>query len=164
MKKFKEFLLFPIFILLLVVIFSGMFILLNPNGSYVGNLEYLKLLFEDEYLASMLYNTFYIPFLISLGGTFISVIVISFLKFKMNYKIERKHYYYTIAAIGTGLTYATLLIFTDIFTDATDISTSSQNTIYTLIFSSIVAISVTFVYWIIELIVYIIKNTLKKEK
>lgn len=163
MKKFKEFLYFPLITVLLIIIFFGLFILTNPNNSYSGNLEYLTYMLSQDYFSTLLYTTFFVPYLISLAATFISNLVMFFLKFVAKKNIERKNFYYVMPVVTVIITLGIFYFFTDAFVGLTNVSLSTQTAMYTLIFAMIVATFVTFSYWVIELITYLISKIANKK-
>lgn len=161
MKKLKEFLFFPLCIFLLIAIFLAYYVLLGQNGSYTANFNSIINVLNGG-LFSMIIDIFMLPFLISAGAVFVATFVMLFLKYKKNFKITRRHFYYAHAVISAAITFITIFFKSTAFSDAIGIDASFQTNIYTLMFSAFVALLVTLIYWLVELAVNSIIKSLKK--
>ncbi len=164
MKKFKEFLFFPLALILLIVIFLALFILLMPNGTYYSGFEYIKLMLKDEYFLPAMFITFSIPLLISSGASVIATAVMAFLKWKKNMKITRVNFFFTNALLSCGFSFAYFAVFTNALQKTDEMNVTFQMTVYAIIFSIIVAVLITFVLWLVEFITTVITKFIKNSK
>ncbi len=162
MKKIKELLFFPLCAIILVILLISLYVFTAPGTSFSANFSSVISLFKDGFFSTIL-SVFELPFLISAGAVVVATFTLIFLKSKKNFKISRKHFYYTNAIISTAITFITIFFKTTAFAEALDINRSQNTTFYTLILSAFVAVIITFIYWIIELIVFSIINSAKNK-
>ncbi len=143
MKKFKEFLWFLIPFILLSIISVVFFILQLKNADvigFMGGTQYLKLMISDPFMIIALINTFIPPVII--GAVLCAVYKFITLALRKKLPITRKADYIILLAIG----FITSIIYIIALTKRFDFTNN-------LVFALQVSLIVTFVYWLVELVV-----------
>lgn len=150
MKKSKEFLCFLISFIILSVLSVVFFILQYKSVDVIGNMdgiEYLKLLLKDPTFVVALVNTFIPPVIITLIPCAVYKVITFALRKKVS--IKRNLDYIILFAIGFIVPVIYVIAFTGFF-DFTN----------NLVFALQVALIVTFIFWLVELVI----SKLKKER
>ena len=165
MRKLKEFLFFPLALILLIAIFVGVFLLLVPDNAYYSGGEYLKLMVKDEYFMSAMFITFSIPLLISSVVTVISAAIMAVLHFRKKAKITRNNFYMITGFLSAGFSIAYFALFTNAMQITDEMNLSVQMTVFAVIFSVMIAVVTSFLFFFAELVSRaIIKYVRKKKK
>lgn len=164
MKKLKEFLFFPLAIILLIAIFVGVFLLLVPDNAYYSGGEYLKLMVKDEYFVSAMFITFSIPLLISFAVTVIAATIMAVLHFRKKVKITRNNFYMITGFLSAGFSIAYFALFTNAMQITDQMNLSVQMTVFAVIFSIMIAVVTSFLLWIAELVSRVIIKYVRKKK
>ena len=164
MKKFKEFLIFPLAIILLIGLFICLFLIIVPSDAFYGGWEYLKLMITDELFISAVFITFSIPLLVSLCLSAIGALILFILNLKKKIEVKRKNYYITAAVISAIASFSYFALFTNALKITDELNVALQMGIFAIIFSLLISIIISFVFWMIELIVIGIKKIIKATK
>lgn len=167
MKKFKEFLFFIIPLIVLTVLPIVLFVTNQGENAFIGNMQYLKLFLNDSTFAYAVFNTYRKPALFSTVAVLILVALkyFSILKFLKN----RKIFYFLNIALASVVSFLVLLVDKMNFFgssmgvyDPNYIITHSPPTVSISVFDIVLALQIgifiTFVFWLIELIINFIKN------
>jgi len=148
MKKLKEFLV----LISSILIFSGLFIFLtygivspdviNNQPAFVGSIHLLRLLLNDDIFFIAIINTIARPLITSVLSLTIFRIVL-----KNKLKITRKSFYLTVFSVSFIISVVYLITKKTVF-----------NILENMIFGVWVSLLCVFAFWIMELIIDIIKN------
>lgn len=155
MKKFKEFLCLLIPFTILSILSIVFFVIQINNADVIGYMsgaEYLKLMLKDPTFVIALVNSYVPPVIITLIPCAVYKVIAFALRKSIN--ITRKPDYIILFAIGFIIPVIYIIAFTKKF-DFTN----------NLVFALQVSLIVTFIFWLVELIISKIKrkdNSLKK--
>ena len=143
MKKFKEFLYFFIPFIILSVLSVIFFVMQLKNADvvgFIGGTEYLKLMLKDPTFFVALFNSYIPPVII--GAVLCAVYKVITLVLHKKLNITRKVDYIILLSIG----FITPVIYIIAFTKRFDFTNN-------LVYALQVSIIVTFIFWLIELVV-----------
>ncbi|MBQ8740396.1 MAG: hypothetical protein IJY79_02465 [Clostridia bacterium] len=148
MKKFKEFFWFLITFIILSVFTILTFVLQWKSAGvagFVSGAGYLRLMFKDPIFFIALFNSYVPPVII--GGVLCAVYKVITFTLRKSINITRKTDYIILFAIGFIIPVIYIIAFTKKF----DFTSN-------LVFALQVSLIVTFIFWLVELVISKIKR------
>ena len=165
MKKLKEFL----FLLVPTIVFAIapviIFITSQNKNAFIGSEHYLRLLLNDDLFKTLIFNTYFYPFIFSLSIVLIFALLCHFIKY-----IKSRKIFFSVSVV-----LASVIAFFSIYLNKANyfgtpmgvydpqylISNSPPSisiSIYDVLLALLIGFLITFIFWLLELLVLFIKK------
>ncbi len=180
MRRIKELLLFMVILLIpivLILVISGFTAdLISDKPSFVGAENYIRMFLHDKTFGKALLNTILTPAIVSFLLVSVFAVIVFLVRKKI--KVQRWVFYLGSVLIG-GMTALVYILYVNVVLFGVPSNLYAAQTIVShivgykpsvfdvinppnLLFSFYVGILTAFVFWILELIVDIVKNFIRK--
>ena len=165
MKKLKEFLFLFVPTIVFAVAPVIIFITSQNKNAFIGNEHYLRLLLNDGLFKTVIFNTYFYPFIFSLSIVLIFALLCHFIK----YIKSRKVFYLVSVVLASVVSFiSTYMNRVNYFSlpmgvyDPQYLISNSPPSISISIYDVLLALQIgfltTFLFWLLELLVLFIKK------
>ena len=165
MKKIKEFLLLFVPLIVLTILPIILFVTNQTENSFIGNAQYLKLFLNDSIFGNAIFNTYYKAIIFSA----LAVVCVALLCHFIKYIKSRKVFYPVSVVLASVIsflsTYMNRVNYFGLPMGVYDpqylISNSPPSisiSIYDVLLALQIGFLITFIFWLLELLVLFIKK------
>ena len=165
MKKFKEFLLLFVPLIVLTILPIILFVTNQTENSFIGNAQYLKLFLNDSVFKTAIFNTYFYPIIFS----FFAVIFVALLCHFIKHIRSRKVFYPVSVVLASVISFSIIYMNRvnyfglpmGVYDPQYLISNSPPPisvTIYDILLALQIGFLTTFLVWLVETFIMFIKS------
>ena len=165
MKKFKEFLLLFVPLIVLTILPIILFVTNQTENSFIGNAQYLKLFLNDSIFWNAIFNTYYKAIIFSA----LAVVCVALLCHFIKYIKSRKVFYPVSVVLASVVSFLSTYMNRvnyfgapmGVYTTQYMISNSPPPvsvTIYDILLALQIGFLTTFLFWLVEIFILFIKD------